>query len=206
MLGLARYHFFRTDTDPIPKIICRYRYRSDTKNDLLYTKKYLPIPISIRYQKWSAIYQKVSADTDPIPKISAIYQKVSADTDPIPKWLLYTKKYLPIPIRYQNDLHIPKVSADTDPIPKWSAIYQKVSADTDPIPKMWSIFRYRYRSDTAQFFLNQCIILYLSVCWPAHHSFVFYTQSTKNRQHYCKEKQQMNEYVIIIYDKNTFIN
>ncbi len=58
----------------------------------------------------------------------------------------------------------------------------------------------------AQFFLISVEFLYLSVCWPAHHSFVFYTQSTKYRQLYCKEKQQMNANVIIIYDKNTFIN
>ncbi len=33
-LGMARYHFFRTDTDPIPKIlsICRYRYRYNTSS------------------------------------------------------------------------------------------------------------------------------------------------------------------------------
>ncbi len=36
-LGMARYHFFRTDTDPIPKIlsICRYRYRSNTSTVFL---------------------------------------------------------------------------------------------------------------------------------------------------------------------------
>ncbi len=55
------------------------------------------------------------------------------------------------------------------------------------------------------FCLNSVEFLYLSVCWPAHHSFVFYTQSTKYRQLYCKEKQQMNEYVILIYEKNTLI-
>ncbi len=53
------------------------------------------------------------------------------------------------------------------------------------------------------FFKISADFLYLSVCWPDHHSFVFYTQSTKYRQLYCEEKQQMNEYVIIIYDKNT---
>ncbi len=29
-LGMARYHFFRTDTDPIPKILSICRYRSNT--------------------------------------------------------------------------------------------------------------------------------------------------------------------------------
>ncbi len=77
---------------------------------------------------------------------------------------------------------------------------------TDPIQQILSICRYRYRSDTAVFFYISVEFLYLSVCWPAHHSFVFYTQSTKYRQLYCKEKQQINGYVIIIYDKNSFIN
>ncbi len=69
-----------------------------------------------------------------------------------------------------------------------------VSADTDIDPIQHSFFKIRVE------------FLYLSVCWPAHHSFVFYTQSTKYRQLYCKEKQQTNGYVIIIYDQNTFIN
>ncbi len=79
-------------------------------------------------------------------------------------------------------------------IPLFQNRYQKfwVSADTDPIP--------------AQFFFFISVgFLYLRVCWPAHQSFVFYTKSTKYRQLYCKEKQQMNGYVIIIYEKNTFI-
>ncbi len=81
-----------------------------------------------------------------------------------------------------------------------------------------SIPRFQYWSDTtnseylqipisirySSFFYISVEFLYLSVCWPAHHS--FYTQSTKYRQLYCKEKQQINGYVIIIYDKNSFIN
>ncbi len=39
-----------------------------------------------------------------------------------------------------------------------------------------------------------------------HDLFVCYTQSTKYRHLYCKEKQQINAYAIIIYDKNTIIN
>ncbi len=80
------------------------------------------------------------------------------------------------------------------------------------------LFQNRYRSDSnnseyllisirylGSFFFISVEFLYLSVCWPAHHSFVFYTQSTKYRHLYCKEKQQINEYVIIIiYNKNTF--
>ncbi len=64
--------------------------------------------------------------------------------------------------------------------------YQKfwVSSDTniDPMPPIrW-------------FFLISVEFLYLSVCWPAHHSFVFYTQSTKYRQLYCK-KITTNEWI-----------
>ncbi len=184
-----------TDIDPIPAIlsICRYRYRSDTSNS-----EYLPIPISIRYQQFW-----VSADTDidPIPAILSICRyRYRSDTS--------NSEYLPIPIsiRYQQFW----VSADTD---------------IDPIPAILSICRYRYRSDTsnseylpipisiryqqfwvsadtdidpipAQFFYISVEFLYLSVCWPAHHSFVFYTQSTKYRQLYCKEKRKTtNEWI-----------
>ncbi len=74
------------------------------------------------------------------------------------------------------------------------ARYHFFRTDTKPIQKV--------------FFLNQCIISISDVTLsdiefvrPAHHSFVFYMQSTKYRQLYCKEKQQINGYVIIIYDK-----
>ncbi len=82
------------------------------------------------------------------------------------------------------------------------------------------LFQNRYRSDSynyeylpipisirylGSFFFISVEFLYLSVRWPAHHSFVFYTESTQYRYLYCKEKQQINEYVIIIiYNKNTF--
>ncbi len=103
-----------TDIDPISKIlsICRYRYRSDTKNSV-----YLPIsiwyqkseylPITIQFQKFG-----VSANIDLIPKIG-----VSADIDPISKILSIcryryrsnTKNsvYLPISIWYQKSEYPP---------------------------------------------------------------------------------------------------
>ncbi len=67
------------------------------------------------------------------------------------------------------------------------ARYQFCRTGTDPIPKILSICR--YRSDTWAVFAISVEFFYLSVCWPAHHSFVFYTQTTKYRQLYCKEKQ-----------------
>ncbi len=81
------------------------------------------------------------------------------------------------------------------------------------------LFQNRYRSVTKNseylpisihsgpfFFLISVEFIYLSMCRLSHHSFVFYTQSIKYRQLYCKEKQQMNEYIIIIYDKKSVIN
>ncbi len=64
----------------------------------------------------------------------------------------------------------------------------------------------RFRFHIAYRYSPSVEFLSLSVCWPAHHYFVFYTQSTKCRRLDCKEKQQMHGYVIIIFDKNTCIN
>ncbi len=82
-------------------------------------------------------------------------------------------------------------------IPLFQNRYQKfsVSADTDidPMP--------------AQFFLNQGRISIVSVCVPnLLITLSCFTHNLLNIQLYCKEKQQMNGYVIIINDKNTFIN
>ncbi len=87
----SRYHFFRTDPNPIPKIlsICWYRYRSDTNNS-----EYLPIPISIRYQKF---WVSAHTDINPIPTILSICRyRYQSDTK--------NSEYLPIPIsiRYQK--------------------------------------------------------------------------------------------------------
>ncbi len=83
------------------------------------------------------------------------------------------------------------------------ARYHFFRTDTNMIPKILSICR--HRSDTAVFF-KSAYHFFISVCVDLLFTLVFFTQSTKYRQLYCKEKQQMNGYVIIIYDKNTFIN
>ncbi len=75
------------------------------------------------------------------------------------------------------------------------ARYHFFTTDPDPIPKFWVAYLpIRY------------FIFYTSMCVDQIMIFLCYTQSTKYRQLYCKEKQQMNAYIIIIYDKNTIIN
>ncbi len=74
--------------------------------------------------------------------------------------------------------------------------------DLDPIPKILSICRYRYRYDTwtVFFFIISVEFLYLNVCWHDH-DFFCVTHNLLNIDNFIKEKQQMNAYIIIIYDK-----
>ncbi len=67
-----------------------------------------------------------------------------------------------------------------------------VSTDFDPIlEQVWGIF----------IFINQCCI-FIPQCGPQpDYDFLCVTQTTKYRQLYCKEKQQMNEYIILIWQK-----
>ncbi len=200
-IGMARYHFFRTDTDPIPNIlsICRYRYRSDTKDS-----EYLSIPIPIRYQRF---WISVDTDTDPIPKILSIcryryrYQRfwVSADTDidPIPK-ILSICRY-----RYRSDTKDSEYLSIPIPI-RYQRFWVSVDTDIDPIPKILSICRYRYRSDTAQFFFKSVYDFYISVCVDLLITRLCITHNLLNIDNVTVKKKLINEYVIIIYETKCF--
>ncbi len=188
----SRYQKIRvsadTDIDPIPKILSfrRYRYRSDTKYSVY-------LPISIRYQKFG-----VSANTDinPIPTILSICRyRYRSDNKNL--------EYLPIPISIQYQKFGVFANTDIDLIPKIQCIcryrsdiknseyllipirYQKIWVSTDIDPR--SFFFYNCWKS-----IPPCMLTWSwSFC---------YTQSTKYRQLYCKEKQQMNAYLMIIYE------